>query len=231
MIDYATRRAVRELSKRLNAMMGVAPDTPIEAAPSPEQIAASRPNAWGPGGPGGDPALDLVWTANGDTDGLFHYLGTNGDTVAFVNPATNGKVIVSALTSYSGALGPENVTDRGAGLYHSAYPGDGPGQWIAWDLGTNRFEPSRYTLRARGDTPAHLPRSWKLQGSDDGAAWTDLDTVTDDARLNAVGVWGAFDVEASGTTYRYLRLLQTGPSSDGLHYLSLGEIELYGTLA
>jgi hypothetical protein len=61
---------------------------------------------------------------------------------------------------------------------------------------------------------------WRLQGSEDGAAWTDID-VQDHAQSplpNAAYSTAAFDIPA-GPEWKHLRLLQTGKNSNGNGHL------------
>jgi hypothetical protein len=62
---------------------------------------------------------------------------------------------------------------------------DKPGQWICWDFKALKVEPTHYTIRTY-DSPTnwyHL-KSWAVEGSDDGASWTEIDRRENNSDLN-----------------------------------------------
>jgi hypothetical protein len=72
--------------------------------------------------------------------------------------------------------------------------------------------------------PSRDPRSWRLEGSNDGAAWTTLDTQTDQiftARYQTT----AHNV-ASSTAYGSYRFNVT--ANNGSPNFQVAEIELFG---
>lgn len=192
------------------------------------------PGAAGSGGAGGNASstlVNLAWTANGDDQGLAYWLGTSGRTKAFANPTVNEMIASMSTVNPAGGFEPDKASDRNPGtLIHSIDQANG---WLKWNLGAARsMRPLSYSIQTRGDYNGHHPRSWKIQGSNDEVVWDDLDVRNNDTTLAGLNNWGHFVIASpSATHYRYLRLLQIGPSSDGLNYLSFAELEFYGELA
>ena len=99
------------------------------------------------------------------------------------------------------------------------------------DLGATRsLAVSHYALRhdLNGD---HALRSWELQGANaaDGP-WTTLRRHDNDASIEAkAGFVAAWAVEGAAP-FRFFRIHQHGPNSNGHIYLMCAGIELYGLL-
>jgi hypothetical protein len=73
-----------------------------------------------------------------------------------------------------------------------------PGQWICLDFKTLRIEPTHYTIRTYGWEPRH-PKSWAVEGSDDGALWTEIDRRKNNSDLNDRRVVKTFAISRSGS--------------------------------
>jgi hypothetical protein len=102
---------------------------------------------------------------------------------------------------------------------------DKPGQWISWDFKALRIAATHYTIRAL------WLKSWAVEGSDDGASWTEIDRRENNSNLNlnATAV-KTFAVARSGS-FRRIRLRQTGPNHYGDNQLLLSAFELFGAVA
>ncbi len=96
------------------------------------------------------------------------------------------------------------------------------------DLKTRKLQPNYYSIRARNFNANHL-KNWKFQASNDYATWIDLDTRALATALTS-NQWFSAPINGQTTAYRFFRLLQTGLSSSADNVLTLGEIEMYGTL-
>jgi hypothetical protein len=174
--------------------------------------------------------INLTWVSNGDNNGLFYYLGSNGSE--WKNPSDTN--IITAIVS-SGGFSPNLLFNRTLDLW---YTSNSVNSWIAIDIGQRNFILNKYAIRHDDETGYYL-RNWKLQGSNNvnvnsvaginAATWIDLDTRINDVTINSVGGWGSFNVNTSNV-YRWLRLLQNGVNSSSDNYLVMSEIELYGTL-
>ncbi len=165
-------------------------------------------------------------------DGIINWLGTNGFRAGFLNPSTR-PVIRSITATQSTDQDATRTADKALDQlidsdYRSIHTTNVAGSWWKIDLGTRRVEVDHYGLRGREDS-GQLLRNWKLQGSNDDSTWTDLDTQTSNASITA-GTWFDGSV-ANATSWRYLRILQTGVNSSGQNYLTLGGFEVWGTIS
>jgi hypothetical protein len=102
---------------------------------------------------------------------------------------------------------------------------DEPGQWICWDFGEMRIRPTHYTMKAV------YPKSWIVEGSLDGANWTELDRQTDNEDFKTDISTASFSI-STVVEVRLIRFTQTDKNHDGTDFL--GELELvefFGTLS
>ena len=180
---------------------------------------------------------DVVTTAftygsNGDTNDVLNFIGKNYDNAGtWANPHTAGRVVVSYSTTGAGV--PANLVDRATNAFN--YTNTVANSWFAVDLGAGKtVMPNYYSIRHDGETGYYL-RNWKLQGSNDAVAtasvvttWTDLDTRTSDTTIAAPNAWGSWAVTGA-SSYRWLRVVQTGLNANGDNYLIFGELQVYGT--
>ena len=171
--------------------------------------------------------VPLSYASNGDSNGVFYYLGTNKNTQAFSNPATSGAVVMSASSSYPGSYLPSNLTDRATTIFHS---NSAANSWWKVDLLTAQLRCNYYSLRSRSDEDTQHLRSWKLRGSHDDSTWLDLDVQTNNTTLNSAGQWLSIPATGSTQFFRYLQIYMTGVNSSGGNFLVATEWELYGTL-
>ncbi|KAJ4455795.1 putative E3 ubiquitin-protein ligase HECTD1 [Paratrimastix pyriformis] len=179
--------------------------------------------------------LGIVFTYDHDMDerGLFYYIGTQGRTQPWQNPAEAGWVTVTRSSNGGG-----NASDALGRQPNSSITNYGPPSWWQFDLGAGRlFTPTRYTLRhcSTPDQVEYRLQSWRLEGSVDGAdgSWRTLDEHTNEpnaipARPDAMATF-AVDPERAFPA-RHFRVLMTGPSPNGNYYLMLSGLEMYGSL-
>lgn len=179
----------------------------------------------------------LEYVSAGDTNGLVYHLGTNLKTGAFSAPVpattsliasgTLCDIMVKAIDSNLITYSATRAVDRAQSFYSS---GNSVGEFLQIDLKTRTFKPNRYALQSRYDVNNNMLRNWVFEVSNDGSAWTVLDTHTNDTTHNSVNVWGSWPV-TTPSSWRYMRIRNTGPDSQGSqNYITLGEIEFYGTL-
>ncbi|KAJ4456534.1 putative E3 ubiquitin-protein ligase HECTD1 [Paratrimastix pyriformis] len=176
---------------------------------------------------------DIVFTYQHDMDeqGLFYYLGTQGRTQPWQNPAQAGWVTVTRSSESTG-----NVSDALGRQPCNNFTDNLPNSWYQVDLGAGRlFAPTRYTLRhSNGPSYAEARlQSWRLEGSLDGASWRTLDEHTNEpnslpARPDAMATFTVAPAQAFPA--RHFRVLMTGTSPRGWHHLMLSGLEMYGTL-
>jgi hypothetical protein len=99
-----------------------------------------------------------------------------------------------------------------------------PGQWICWDFRWNLVRATDYTM-----VSAYLT-SWVLEGSLDGANWTEIDRKSNNQEF--IGGWNtASFTAASAMEWRFIRLTQMHKGHDGSDCLRLRALEFFGTFA
>ncbi|KAJ4456545.1 hypothetical protein PAPYR_8189 [Paratrimastix pyriformis] len=189
------------------------------------------------------PGIELTYDHDMDEQGLFYYLGTQGRTQPWQNPAQAGWVTVT--TSYRHPSDPSGHDDGSPVLQHGQKAGwglgrqysSGPPTWRV-DLGPGRlFVPHQYTIR-NSSTQYDLMQSWRLDGSLDGLEWRTLDEQTHGLPNVAVGATNTFGLDSVRTfAARHLRLVYTEKhvyiektGEEMGRYMSLGGLEMYGTL-
>lgn len=147
--------------------------------------------------------------------------------------ADRSAVAVTASGQHpSGSYNAVNATDGTSAMWVA--PADSGAGWLRLDLGNGRAaKVHHWAIKTRSDVSAHNPRSFKLQGSNDGGTWTDLDVHVDDPTVSGIATWFIFSAN-NATAYRYFRFFQTKDDDEGTVptpiSTNLTEIELYGAL-
>lgn len=168
-----------------------------------------------------------------DENGLIYFIGSNGKTTEWVNPAQYGLVTVTSSDGKQLPYGKlEDILSRDS-VSVNCHTKDNKKAWFAIDLGMF-IVPSSYTLRhARGYGRSAL-RHWLLQGSKDSINWVTLVTHTDDRSLTEPGSTCTWPIDCSAEEiqgYRHIRIQQNGRNaSNQTHYLSLSGFEIYGRI-
>ena len=104
--------------------------------------------------------------------------------------------------------------------------GDGPVAWIVYHLPAAKAV-TAYSITSANDEPGRDPKNWKLQGSNDGDTWTDLDTQSDQKfsdryETKKYMVYG-------GASYKYYRLYITATYQTDNTMIQLSEWTLEDT--
>ncbi|CAO1338887.1 unnamed protein product [Diamesa serratosioi] len=166
-----------------------------------------------------------------DENGIFYFIGTNGKTTDWANPAQFGLVLVTSSEGKHLPYGKlEDILSRES-VSVNCHTKDNKKAWFAIDLGLFII-PTGYTLRhARGYGRSAL-RNWLFQMSKDGLNWITLLTHTDDKGLTEPGSTCTWPIESFSEDtqgFRHIRIQQNGKNSSGqTHYLSLSGVEVYG---
>ncbi|XP_053697436.1 E3 ubiquitin-protein ligase Ufd4 isoform X2 [Sabethes cyaneus] len=166
-----------------------------------------------------------------DENGIVYYIGTNGKSTEWVNPAQYGLVTVTSSEGKQLPYGKlEDILSRDS-VSVNCHTKDNKKSWFAIDLGMYVI-PTAYTLRhARGYGRSAL-RNWMFQMSKDGLNWVTMLTHTDDKSLAEPGSTCTWPIECPAEEqqgYRHVRIHQNGRNASGqTHYLSLSGFELYG---
>ena len=163
---------------------------------------------------------------------LFH-LGTAGGTRAYQNPHAAGAVVASM--SSVGSCDPPRFVEHTHGSPVHNHTADVADSWMAVDLKAARLVPSHYALRSDQHSGSYKLRSWRLEASDDGQAWTILRAHSSDASLGdepmSVAAWPLDAAAVAGRSFRHFRIVQAGPNSSGQYnHLMCAGIELYGVV-
>ena len=163
-----------------------------------------------------------------DTNGILHYIGTRGGTVAYRNPHELGEVVSSSSSSVVGGSAPRFVQHAHATPVMQ-FTDNTPQSWMAVDLGEGRsLVVDHYCLRS-DCFPGHKLRNWELQGSLDGQTWQTLRIHLSDTSLPLQAMrTAAWPVDAGAQAFRHFRIAQTGVNSFGIPHLMCAGIELYG---
>jgi len=159
--------------------------------------------------------------------------GTSGNSPQFgavpvgallVNLASGGTTLAD-VNSGSGAEGSDNAFDGNPGskwFSHSA-----PAGWIQYDFGSGNAQAvKRYTITSANDAPTRDPNCWKFRGSQDGGAWTDLDSRSNQIFANRYQV-NAYDI-GNTTAYRFYRL-EISANNGGIG-VQLSELGLWSNI-
>jgi hypothetical protein len=117
-------------------------------------------------------------------------------------------------------FGARNLADLTSGSQFCSK--DGPGQWICWDFPQKRVRLSHYTIRSQS------LKSWVVEGSLDGEAWTELDRKTNSTDLYG-GRLASFAISNS-VECRFIRLTQTNMNHARRNSLDISTFEFFGTL-
>ena len=103
--------------------------------------------------------------------------------------------------------------------------------WLCYDFMNHRVTADAYVLRSfyeAGENGYH-PKSWVIEGSDNGAAWSVLDEVAEDHQLNGKNKIAMYKIKKP-KPFKMIRIRSTGPN----HYriiryaLVLSSFELFG---
>lgn len=182
------------------------------------------PGGGGDADPGG--TFPLTFSSLGDTNGIFYFLGARYNGDVWQNPLTANVVQMGAVSNQS--ISSEQVgrlVDREPSTT-TIYTKSGGSHLYAIDLGVGReLVVNRITVR-NPDTSPGGARNIRIQTSNDGENFVDLVDMTLGASISS---W--FSVPVSSLVgWRYFKIFRLNVGSAANTPLSLGEIEMYGTL-
>ena len=165
--------------------------------------------------------------------GVLHRIGTDHGRRAWVNPHTDGRVVVTMSRVGRGA--PHKFVGRSDDGH--CITNNTPNSWMSVDLGAERtVVPTHYCLRHDQNGKHYALRNWTLEGraADAGAEdWQEIRRHDNDETLAlqnyAVGAW---PVDAGGRAFRHLRIRQHGKNAEGMYtdVLACCGFEVYGRL-
>jgi hypothetical protein len=141
------------------------------------------------------------------------------------NIHTNGIVNISSSSDSCNHCW--QVADHGWVSYWNS--ANEPNSWISFDFKDRLVCLSHYTLKSHPYSDNFF-LEWVIEGSNDCAAWTELDHRSTRDLLGRSLVKTYECQKASSTEFRYLRMRQTGRTSQNEHYLILTNMEFFGLL-
>jgi hypothetical protein len=173
--------------------------------------------------------LRFRFTDLNGTDGVIHWIGTREGKEDWTNPHTAGLVAVTA-SSWCATLNPGNqlyhVVEKHSSTSYGTNNEDD--SWICVDLKEYAVVADHYRF-ANTRTSNCMPRTWRLQGSNDGYTWDNLREHDRDFWNGAGNTVAAWPIEGSNQAYRYFRILQPGKTSEGnFGHLCCSGLEVWG---
>jgi uncharacterized coiled-coil protein SlyX len=214
---------VNELKRSLSAPVSTRPVSP-SPTPTPRPIPPVRVSAPTPVQP-----VSPTKSAKGvefplkeakSLEGIISYLTRKHSG----NVHDKGIVTITAKSVMSHKI--EHAVRNAAGLTSDSdfMSKNEPGQWICWDFHKMRVRPTHYTIRTSD------LKSWVVESSLDGEAWTEIDWKTDNEDFRALGGNTASFAVSKSAECRFIRLTQTGKDHDRNDFLRIMAFEVFGTL-
>jgi len=188
---------------------------------------------------------NAIYQSDGDSNGIFYYLGTNKNSQAWSNPVLDNIVNISLSSFYTSLLSSSNISYN-----HPEYLVNGqenifvataniPNSYYLIDLKSYTLCPNYYSIRAR-NYDAQNPQNWQLQASADNINWDILDSRSNNPL--SPNQWLSISLPNIVKSYRYFKIVETGlstinnennalPLGSSSYIFSLGQIEFYGLLS
>lgn len=168
---------------------------------------------------------NLTYASDGDSNGVFYWLGTNYGNQNWTNPHTAGRIIVSLSQAYdANNNNPDALVNRN--FPDGAATNNDPNAYIEIDLIQNRLKPNYCSIRSNTYSPSKL-QFLQIIASSDRVNWDVLSTETNHTNFNQ-DEWFSVAMNSSNY-YRYLRIRQTGATTKNDYIIALSEIEFYGS--
>ncbi|KAK8867177.1 hypothetical protein M9Y10_010153 [Tritrichomonas musculus] len=164
-------------------------------------------------------------------EGIMHYLTdlTGG------NIHDNQTIEITSNSIHGSNHHPKNLVDyQNNNFYHSK---NDPSPFVLFDFKDRRVQISDYSIKtySSGQNDGGHLRNWVLEVSNDGDSWEEIDSHSEDSKLNGSGITANFQVtNANNGFYRYVKLRSTGYSwynhPSNYHYIYFYFIEFFGKL-
>lgn len=186
--------------------------------------------------------IEAMTDANWEESGGW---STSVNTIDWTYSVVSGTSVSGSSTSYAT---PDLSADSASILKSGNYAGAGYEAWqafnqdgsnwycwlsedtnqahyLGWDFGSGVTKIiNAYAFQARNYTEVTPPTTFKLQGSNNGSSWTDLESARTISALTA-GSWSSTYSVSNTTAYRYYRLYITAWAG-GYNYCGVGELKL-----
>jgi hypothetical protein len=148
--------------------------------------------------------------------------------IAFLETRCGGNVVDKGIVAVGPAPNPRNVFDFHDVTTIYRHEND-PDQWVAVDFKEMRVQVTDYSVQTHVWSGQDDPKSWFLEGSDDGRTWVTLNAQTNRSELRDNSRPSTFSVSISRYC-RHLRFRKTEGWQDGSEFLDLTAIEFFGVL-
>ena len=141
------------------------------------------------------------------------------------NPHERGVISIKASSSARNHF--HQVVDYGWNDYwHS---NNEVNAWVQFDFKSRRVCLSGYSLKSHNGSH-HFPVSWAIEVSDDGSTWEAVD-LRNTRDLVGSNIERTYECNRQSDRFvRFVRMRQTGKTSDNEDWLSLSQIEFFGKL-
>lgn len=154
--------------------------------------------------------------------------------INFLRKETNGnienKMTISSSSIYNQSYEAKNIIVF-EDIKKSFFSQNEKKSWICFHFNENSVTLSNYTLRSYFNTPNDHPKTWVIQGSNDGQNWEDIDKQEDCPYLNGASLIHTFKIKKENRKeFSYIKLLQTDSNWYGRDFLLIDSIEFYGEL-
>jgi hypothetical protein len=174
-----------------------------------------------------DEGIEVTLGRNSPFDGIISHLTREHKG----NVHDVGVVNVTASSVFSSAYPPKNAADMTENCCFGTQ--DRANGWLCYDFKDFRIQPTHYSIRSwmkSWITGVDLV-SWVIEISNDENIWKEVDLHNND-RTFLQGAVGTFAVSKRCDPSRFVRLRQTGKTSNGTHdYLVITSFELFGHLS
>lgn len=158
--------------------------------------------------------------------GIIHYLtklcGGNVKDKSIVNVTSSSEYNSDYLNKYA-----VDLEDKS----HFFASDDEANSWLKYDFKDKKVRPTHYSIRTRHGKGPQNPKTWVIEGSNDDSEWKQLDKRTDEKCLDGNNLEHTFDIQtklAGNEFFRYLRIKQTGLSTDDDNMFALSALEYFG---
>jgi hypothetical protein len=156
--------------------------------------------------------------------------------IAYLTSKCGGNVhqrgIVNVTASSAGSMAPAVADLQSRILFYQSAARE-PDPWICYDFKNLQVTLTHYALLSYACSGANYynPKSWYLEGSNDGTSWTVLHECLDNSDLNGSGLIGQYSVSRS-IQCRFVRIRQTQHhcSDKASYFMTLAAFELHGIL-
>ena len=157
-------------------------------------------------------------------DGIIAYLTKNCGGNVHDKGAV--EITASSVWDNTSTFHPKNAADLGTGSFFCSK--NEPNSWICYDFKKLRVTPKRYSVRTHSGSG--FPRSWKVEGSEDGNTWITLDYRPDSDDLNGNLRAQTFNIFYTKEAYRFLRFRQLSRNWNDNDHLIIESLEFFGIL-